>query len=500
MTLYVGSKKIAQKIGVASTGVKLPDQTDNAGKFLSTDGTVLAWTNPTEQVEQDIASINEKLIKKTHITNCITEIPQDIKMEITSEIGDVWYAWVNFIVGYVLYSKTEAVANGDELYIRDDYGNYKSVRTIGTDVTIVDDTTLQDDVNMGYNLTRNSEYDRGEIYQNLVIKAGSLLNAPNGLDGEQLSFTVKSPSNDVIVKNNSKSDGRYYIIVENDSVIFEDLDNIMVGEELPTENMVENNKFYNITTNFIYNYNGTEWVETSMTLPLGIIIIKDKQIYDFDEVFNGFGFMGNLAYVLPGVKAFLPLGKNEDGTYNSDEYTQESIKFALIDYESTSTGYLIFGRDYFGFADHYVEQTVQPEDVLYTEWYNPSSNYILFYDRLLQDWFRYSEMCVASDVIFNGKLVTAWNIKKVIKLADQNEVNDRIEEVANELETVFDTKLNNKIDEVNTEINEVRGYAETVQENVETVDTKLEEFKQTIQVVSALPENPETGVLYFVRA
>ena len=72
MTLYVGSKKIAQKIGVASTGVKLPDQTDNAGKFLSTDGTVLAWTNPTEQVQQDIASINEKWIKKTHLTNCMT--------------------------------------------------------------------------------------------------------------------------------------------------------------------------------------------------------------------------------------------------------------------------------------------------------------------------------------------------------------------------------------------------------------------------------------------
>ena len=91
-------------------------------------------------------------------------------------------------------------------------------------------------------------------------------------------------------------------------------------------------------------------------------------------------------------------------------------------------------------------------------------------------------------------------IKKVFKIADQIDLNDRIDETANELETVFDAKLNNKIDEVNTEINEIRGYAETVQENVETVDTKLEEFKQTIQVVNALPENPETGVLYFVRA
>lgn len=500
MTLYVGSKKIAQKIGVASTGVKLPDQTDNAGKFLSTDGTVLAWTNPTEQVEQDIASINEKLIKKTHMTNCITEIPQDVNMTIQMETGDKMYAWVNYIVGYVLYSKTENVVDGDELYSKDDYGNFNASRVIGENVTIVDETTLQDDVNMGYNLTRNSEYDTVEYHYDLTLKAGAKLYFPNGLDAEENPTTeIRHTNEDIKIRNSSKLDGRYLLCMNDSELLFEDLDAIVSGKEFPTEGLVENQKFFNVTTNRICQYNGTEWIEIVQSLPFAVIVIKDYEIYDFDEVFNGFGFMGNLVFALPGVKALLPYGKNEDGSYNSVEYVQENITMSIRDWEPTVNEYLVYGEGWFGFEEKYFEQTVQPDDSYpYSFWYNPSSNHMSYF--YLTDWYRFPEMCVATNISKDSAIITDWNIKKVFKIADQIDLNDRINETANELETVFDTKLNNKIDEVNTEINEVRGYAETVQENVETVDTKLEEFKQTIQVVNALPENPETGVLYFVRA
>ena len=54
-----------------STLDTLPSQTDNANKFLSTDGTNASW--------RDIGKTLD-----TSITNCITEIPQDIKLELNN--------------------------------------------------------------------------------------------------------------------------------------------------------------------------------------------------------------------------------------------------------------------------------------------------------------------------------------------------------------------------------------------------------------------------------
>ena len=492
MTLYVGSNQIATKISAVTTGVKLPDQTNNAGKFLSTNGAEISWADPYEQVEPHV-------VKKTHVSNCITEIPEDIKMEINNTVGDMMYAWVNYVYGYVLYSKTETVAEGDELYSRDNYSNFNSSRVIGTDVTITSETTLQDDVNMGLTLTRDSEYDTLDIHYELTLKADSKLYFPNGIEEESKIFDIKYTNEDIKIKNNSKSDGRYFLYMNETELFLEDLDAIVVGNEFPTEDLVENQKFYNFTTNKVCQYNGTEWLEIVHSLPLGIIVIKDGIIYDVEEVFNGFGFMGNLAFALPGIKSLLPYGKNEDGSYKSVEYVQENIKLALRDWEPTVNEYLVYGDNWFGFEEKYFEQTIQPDNSYpYSFWYNPSTNYMNYF--YLLDWFEYAEMCVATNLSKDSAIITDWNIKKVFKIADQNELSDKIDETANELETVFNNRLDNQNETLNTKIDNVDDYAKTVQENVEAVDSKLEEFKQTIKVVNSLPENPEIGVLYFVRA
>ena len=59
-----------------STLDTLPSQTDNANKFLSTDGTNASW--------MDIGKTLD-----TSITNCITEIPQDIKLELNTSSNQI---------------------------------------------------------------------------------------------------------------------------------------------------------------------------------------------------------------------------------------------------------------------------------------------------------------------------------------------------------------------------------------------------------------------------
>lgn len=70
MALYVGDNEISQKILLkGNVGVQLPTMSsDTEGKYLSNDGIQPVWKD--EQVGYK------------QITNCITEIPQDIKLEL----------------------------------------------------------------------------------------------------------------------------------------------------------------------------------------------------------------------------------------------------------------------------------------------------------------------------------------------------------------------------------------------------------------------------------
>lgn len=60
MTIRVGNNIISGQ---------LPPQSDNSGKFLTTDGNTTSWNNAVDY---------------NNITNCITEIPQDIKLELNN--------------------------------------------------------------------------------------------------------------------------------------------------------------------------------------------------------------------------------------------------------------------------------------------------------------------------------------------------------------------------------------------------------------------------------
>lgn len=72
MALYLGNDEISQKVLLnGNVGVQLPEMSSNTnGQVLSNDGTNPVWVD--EQVGYK------------QITNCITEIPQDIKMELNN--------------------------------------------------------------------------------------------------------------------------------------------------------------------------------------------------------------------------------------------------------------------------------------------------------------------------------------------------------------------------------------------------------------------------------
>ena len=77
--------------------------------------------------------------------------------------------------------------------------------------------------------------------------------------------------------------------------------------------------WYDTANNIIKRYNGTSWI-TGFSFPL----------FDIDDsgnlhVYNGFGYIGNVIFALPGIKLKSPDGRNADGTLKNIDITLENV-------------------------------------------------------------------------------------------------------------------------------------------------------------------------------
>ena len=117
MALYVGDNEISQKILLkGNVGVQLPTMSsDTEGQYLSNDGIQPVWKD--EQVGYK------------QITNCITEIPQDIKLE--------------------LNDGTLTLKAGSKLYVPNGVGVFDAV-------TIESDRTITRNIDGSYFVTANN--------------------------------------------------------------------------------------------------------------------------------------------------------------------------------------------------------------------------------------------------------------------------------------------------------------------------------------------------------
>ena len=77
----------------------------------------------------------------------------------------------------------------------------------------------------------------------------------------------------------------------------------------------ENTVYYNTSTKTV-SYHASANTPTEVSLPLGVCTASG-QITSVAQVFNGFGFIGNVAFILPGVECLRAGGRNTDGSLNS---------------------------------------------------------------------------------------------------------------------------------------------------------------------------------------
>ncbi len=176
-----------------------------------------------------------------------------------------------------------------------------------------------------------------------VLKAGSVVYIPNGFeqDGTTRKFDRVVLENDV-TSASALTTTHYLFYRTSSPTVFQrsQITKTHSGDTTPTP-VGSDDMWYDTANNVIKRYDGTNWNALGTCLPVGIYNGTTQQ---FEAIFNGFGFIDRIEFVLPDVKVLIPNGLNADGTFNTVEYTNTSVR--------TSTGFPnTQGQIYFLMAD-----------------------------------------------------------------------------------------------------------------------------------------------------
>ena len=156
----------------------------------------------------------------------------------------------------------------------------------------------------------------------LTLKAGSKVYVPNG-SGVFDTVTITSDLTGTYTVASSQRmffynvTGRYF---QSCSVV-----NVYSGTTDPTGSGTL--YWYDTTNNLVKRSNdgGSTWSSDVYSLPFCLCSIADNNISNIDQIFNGAGFIGHHAFVLPNVKALIPDGFNEDGSLKSILWDKQQL-------------------------------------------------------------------------------------------------------------------------------------------------------------------------------
>lgn len=166
--------------------------------------------------------------------------------------------------------------------------------------------------------------------------------------GSKISFGYREP---IILQNDlqigRKSSNAEFIMVNSDglSVNYWRPEVCYSGSTHPT--VTGTAIYYNTDDgHFYYTTNsGSDWTQSGMSLPILLVQMKTESPYvkTVLKTFNGFGYIGNNTFILPGVKCKRTNGFNVDGSLNSIETTFTQVTIPSFDTEVDRPLYFING-------------------------------------------------------------------------------------------------------------------------------------------------------------
>ena len=158
----------------------------------------------------------------------------------------------------------------------------------------------------------------------LTLKAGSKVYVPNGTD----NFDVFTTTQDYTADTSAYS-GFYAISVDRSTgnvTGVSTIQNCISGTTAPASPTTLQG-WYDTTNNIVKRYSGgSEQTLVRFSFPLCSVTSDGTNITSIDQVFNEFGYIGSMMFVLPGLKVQSPNGYNSDGSYKNIIREISSVK------------------------------------------------------------------------------------------------------------------------------------------------------------------------------
>lgn len=159
-----------------------------------------------------------------------------------------------------------------------------------------------------------------------TLKAGSKVYVPDGFeeDGTTKKFNIITIESDIV--SSTFASGHDYLL-------YVGKDNLLHGERTEWTYSYDSPVYINHSgLNYTPSYNRMQYTDTGnlwtngQSLPIALFNCASGGVLTITQVFNGFGYIGNTVFALPGVKGLIPNGRNADGTLNNASWTTSSVK------------------------------------------------------------------------------------------------------------------------------------------------------------------------------
>lgn len=360
-------------------------------------------------------------VNYNNISNCITYIPQDIKLELnngtlTLKAGsrvyipngfetsvEPLYAWpVNNKEIY--YTESETPAVGDKTFNEKGiYTGYKVHDVLGTTLTLQKGKD-SDSVIEQVTVTRDTSKD-------------TYFSKP---DTSKPKFNVVTIESDKIVDYGSKFNDLFLCINSEGNSLLADTNYSFSGQTAPTDTS-KRNFWYDTSANIIKTNspNSTTFLG-NLSLPMAIVNCIDNNKFTIDQVFNGFGYIGSTHYALPGVKGLIPNGRNADGSLKNIEFTTTNVAVFTRTYPNDlgKDYYFLYPNNIITDNGNLIIQDHEPSSWNYMVWFDTANNLIKYNDGTTI--FKVETVVFASSFYLSGK-ISSFTPKTVFHALDYND-------------------------------------------------------------------------------
>ena len=176
--------------------------------------------------------------------------------------------------------------------------------------------------------------------------------------------------------------------------------------------------WYNTTTKEV-KFKADSGNITVCSLPIAIIY-SDKTV----KTFNGFGYIGNTVFALPGVEGLMPNGRNADGSLNNTKQVINNVSVYTIDDIATGEFVLQIAKTGLGIVNlsWYKEVNTLPSYTSLSGWsvyYLVPKNF-MYVGNQTTNWSIQESMICSSFTCENGR-ITSFSPKNVFQAVDYND-------------------------------------------------------------------------------